>query len=139
MHFDPMMKIGGAPGSASQPGAEACGQALADHVPEVLQTPTRPPRAARLKTTPVACRKLPPADALDGARAILFAPAAAAFPKGATSAHRPPLDPGSVGAAGKTRSEWRSKWGVFGWANGRHGARWLRKEKPRSQLGGPNH
>ena len=32
----------------------------------------------------------------------------------------------------KTRSEWRSKWGVFGWANGRHGARWLRKEKPRS-------
>ena len=103
MHFDPMMSIGGAPGSASPPGAEACGQALADHVPEVLQTPTRPPRAARLKTTPVACRKLPtagaPADALDGARAILFAPAAAAFPKGATSAHRPPLHPGSSAAA----------------------------------------
>ena len=39
---------------------------------------------------------------------------------------------GEEGDERKTRSEWRSKWGVFGWANGRHGARWLRKEKPRS-------
>ena len=99
---DPMVEIGGAPSGA--PGAHA--KALADHGPEaghVPQTPTRPPSAARLKTTPVARRKLPtagaPVDALDGARAILFAPAADAVPEGATSAHRPPLDPGSSAAA----------------------------------------
>ena len=32
----------------------------------------------------------------------------------------------------KTRSEWRSKWGFFGWADGRRGARWFRKGKLRS-------
>ena len=96
--FDPMITIGGAPSGA--PGAHS--KAVADHGPDVghvPQTPTRPPSAARLKTTPVARRKLPtagaPADVLEGAHAILFAPAADAVPEGATSAHRPPLDPGS--------------------------------------------
>ena len=98
---DPMVEIGGAPSGA--PGAHA--RALADHGPDaghVPQTPTRLPSAARLKTTPVARRKLPtaaPADVLEGAHAILFAPAADAVPEGATSAHRPPLDPGSSVAA----------------------------------------
>jgi hypothetical protein len=102
---DLMVEIGGALSGA--PCAHA--KALADHGPEaghqshVPQTPTRPPSAARLKTTPVARRKLPtsgaPADVLDGARTILFAPAADAFPEGATSAHQPPLDPGSSAAA----------------------------------------
>jgi hypothetical protein len=96
-----MERIGGAPSDALGPHARA----LADHGPEaghVPQTPTRPPRAARLKTTPVARRKLPTpaaADTLDGARAILFSPAADAVPGGATSAHRPPLHPGSSAAA----------------------------------------
>ena len=93
-----MERIGGAPSDALGPHARA----LADHGPEagnVPQTPTRPPRAARLKTTPVARRKLPmpaAADTLDGARAI---EGAAAVPGGATSAHRPPLHPGSSAAA----------------------------------------
>jgi len=98
-HFDPMIEIGGSPGSGE--GARA--EALADHGPEALQTPTRPPRAARLKMTPVARRKLPtagaPADVLEGPRAIIFAPAADAGPEGATIAHRPPLVPGSTAAA----------------------------------------
>jgi hypothetical protein len=99
-----MMKIGGSPGSGAGPvGDRARAEAHAGHGPEALQTPTRPPRAARLKMTPVACRKLPtagaPADVLEGARAILFATAADAVPEGATSVHRPPLDAGSSPAA----------------------------------------
>ncbi len=50
-----------------------------------------------------------------------------------------PLAIGLASTKEKTRSEWRSKWGVFRWANGRRGAQWLRKEKPRSRLRGSNH
>ncbi len=37
----------------------------------------------------------------------------------------------------KTQTEWRSKWGFFGWANARRGAQWIRKEKPPSSRGRP--
>jgi hypothetical protein len=39
----------------------------------------------------------------------------------------------------KTRTEWRSKWGLFGWANARRGAQWVRKEKPPFHRGRPRH
>jgi hypothetical protein len=39
----------------------------------------------------------------------------------------------------KTQTEWRSKWGLFGWANARRGAQWVRKEKPPFSRGRPRH
>jgi hypothetical protein len=39
----------------------------------------------------------------------------------------------------ETQTEWRSKWGLFGWANARRGAQWVRKEKPPFSRGRPRH
>ena len=118
----------------------ACPEIPAD-LPATPPSPTAPPgdtppRAALAPLQAGYNRGRPPAPPCPGSPTASALLTAGPCKLARTTGTLPLL---SLPPGGKTRTEWLSKWGLFGWANARRGAQWVRKKKPPFHRGRPRH